>query len=169
MNKVNLIRCGVGEFCGMANDRKPLRETKVGKWVAEKFPDVIEVIGDALPEKGVLGILKNLIDGKSMTSAERLQFEQLYSSELIEIEREITKRWEADAKSQFMLPQITRPLIVLALVAGLLTFITLDSLEVRFSIAPHWVAMYEVVLIAAIGGYFSARTIDKRNQNKYSA
>ena len=38
---------------------KPFKDTKVGKFLLEKLPNLA---GDILPDKGVLGIVKNLID-----------------------------------------------------------------------------------------------------------
>ena len=48
---------------------KPFKETKVGKFLLEKLPNLA---GDILPDKGVLGIVKNLIDqDDSLTPEER--------------------------------------------------------------------------------------------------
>jgi hypothetical protein len=52
-------------------DKKPFKETKLGKFLAEKAPRVLDVVGDALPEKGVLGIVKNLIDREPDLTAEQ--------------------------------------------------------------------------------------------------
>jgi hypothetical protein len=41
---------------------KKLRETKVGQWLREKAPSVLDVVGDVLPDRGVLGVIKNLVD-----------------------------------------------------------------------------------------------------------
>ena len=43
-------------------DNKKFRDTKVGKFINQKAPKVIDIVGDALPDSGVLGIVKNLID-----------------------------------------------------------------------------------------------------------
>lgn len=40
---------------------KPFKETKLGKFLSEKVPDVADMVGDVLPDKGVLGIIKNVI------------------------------------------------------------------------------------------------------------
>lgn len=41
---------------------KKLKDTKVGKFLKEKAPDVLNIVGDLLPENGTLGIVKNAID-----------------------------------------------------------------------------------------------------------
>jgi hypothetical protein len=49
--------------------KKTFKETKFGKILAEKLPDAIAIIGDVLPDNGVFGIAKNLID-KAVISKE---------------------------------------------------------------------------------------------------
>ena len=46
----------------MKGDKKKLKNTKLGKWLAEKAPGVLSVVGELLPDKGALGVVKNLID-----------------------------------------------------------------------------------------------------------
>jgi hypothetical protein len=61
-------------------DRKPFKETKLGQFLAVKAPKVLGVIGDVLPDRGVLGIVKNLIDKDPDIPAEdKLEFERLYA------------------------------------------------------------------------------------------
>lgn len=47
--------------------KKPFKDTKVGKFITSKLPGFV---GDILPDKGVLGIVKNLIDNDPELSAE---------------------------------------------------------------------------------------------------
>lgn len=42
--------------------RKKFRDTKVGKFLKDKAPEVLDVVGDLLPDSGVLGVAKNLIN-----------------------------------------------------------------------------------------------------------
>jgi hypothetical protein len=57
---------------------KPFKETKVGQWLKEKAPKALDVIGDVLPDKGVLGIVKNLIDrDPEIPDEQKLEFEKL--------------------------------------------------------------------------------------------
>ena len=41
--------------------KKKFAETKVGSFLASKAPNVLNAIGDILPDQGTLGIVKNLI------------------------------------------------------------------------------------------------------------
>ena len=40
---------------------KPIKDTKIGKFLMEKAPKVLDVVGNLLPNSGALGIIKNLI------------------------------------------------------------------------------------------------------------
>jgi len=41
--------------------KKRLKDTKIGKWLRETSPKVLDLVGHLLPDKGVLGVVKNLI------------------------------------------------------------------------------------------------------------
>ena len=43
-------------------DRKKIKDTLLGKWLAEKAPNVLGTVGDLLPDSGALGVVKNLLD-----------------------------------------------------------------------------------------------------------
>jgi hypothetical protein len=51
--------------------KKPFKETKFGKLLTEKLPEAARIVGDALPDQGVLGIVKNLIDGATIGPEEK--------------------------------------------------------------------------------------------------
>lgn len=43
-------------------DKKKFKETKVGVFIKDKAPEILDTVGDLLPDAGVLGIVKNLIN-----------------------------------------------------------------------------------------------------------
>ena len=49
---------------------KKLKDSKLGKLLKNKAPKILEIAGDLLPEKGVLGVVKNLIDKDENLSSE---------------------------------------------------------------------------------------------------
>ena len=64
-----------------------IKDTKIGKFLAEKAPNVLKVVGDVLPDNGALGIIKNLIDGEPDLSPEEkaqmhAQLVELYNLEV---------------------------------------------------------------------------------------
>lgn len=42
--------------------KKKFKDTKIGIFLKDKAPHIIDIVGDVLPDKGALGILKNIID-----------------------------------------------------------------------------------------------------------
>jgi hypothetical protein len=51
------------------SSRKKLKDTKVGGWLREKSPKILGIVGDLLPESGILGVIKNLVDSDHNISA----------------------------------------------------------------------------------------------------
>ena len=50
--------------------KKKFKDTKIGIFLKEKAPDLLDKVGDFLPDKGVLGIVKNIIDKDDKLSPE---------------------------------------------------------------------------------------------------
>ena len=147
-------------------ERTKLRDTKVGQWLRNTAPKVLDVVGDALPDSGMLGVVKNLVDvDPDITHEQRMELENLIVSERMAMESELTKRWQSDNTSDSWLAKHTRPIIVLSLVAALFVFIVLDSLDIAFDVRDAWVTLYEILIVTAVGGYFTLRSVyDKRNK-----
>lgn len=75
---------------------KPIKETKLGKFLKEKAPKVLDVVGDLLPDKGVLGIVKNLISSDSDIKPEdRIEYTKLEQ----EFELEVMRMEQQDRES----------------------------------------------------------------------
>jgi len=144
-----------------------LKDTKVGSWLREKAPDILDKVGDFIPNSGVLGVVKNLIDSEpDITHEQKMEIEKLLQSERISKDEQLTKRWESDNQSDSWLAKHTRPLIVLSLVSALFIFIILDSLEIAFNVRESWVSLYEVLILTAVVGYFTLRSVFDKKQNK---
>ncbi len=46
----------------MSDNKKRIKDTNLGGWLKDKAPGVLSLVGDLLPDKGGLGIVKNLLD-----------------------------------------------------------------------------------------------------------
>ena len=147
----------------MHEPRQRIKETRIGQWLKSKAPHILETVGDLLPDRGALGVLKRIVDKDDKIQQEDRQELLALIGEIQAIEEEITARWASDAASTSWLARNVRPLIVLVLVAALLLFITLDSLALDFTVRDAWVSLYEVLTLTAVGGYFTLRSlVDKR-------
>jgi hypothetical protein len=81
--------------------KKKFKDTKLGKWLKEKAPDVLDTVGDFLPEEGVLGIVKNIIDKTPNLSPEDKAAAQAMVREMYELEvadRDSARKREVEVK-----------------------------------------------------------------------
>lgn len=141
--------------------RKKFKDTKIGIFLKEKAPAILDKVGDFLPDKGGLGIIKNIIS-KDDTLSETDKAEAL---ELIKLEyendKEITERWKSDMGSDSWLSKNSRPIVLLSLVGMLFLFMGLDSFEIKFDIKESWISLYETILVTVIIAYFGSRGVEK--------
>lgn len=53
--------------------KKKFKDTAIGSKIIDLIPNAKELIGDALPDKGLLGMVGNLIAGSSLSSEKRAE------------------------------------------------------------------------------------------------
>ena len=148
------------------SDKKPkkkFKDTKVGSFLLEKAPSILGVIGDVLPDAGVLGIVKGLIEKEPaavLPPEDKEKALKLLELDLIEMQ-EVSKRWDSDMKSDSWLSKNTRPitLIYLTLITSL--YIILDSLNIAFDIDESWVELLKTLLVTIYVAYFGSRGFEK--------
>ena len=141
---------------------KKFKDTRIGKFLKEKAPELLDKVGDILPDKGGLGILKNLIskDDKLSPEDKELALKEL-ELDIAEMQ-EVTKRWESDMNSDSWLSKNSRPIVLLALIGMLFIFIILDSFyKLAFDVSSEWVDLYKYVLMATVTAYFGIRGAEK--------
>ena len=136
-----------------------IKDTKLGKWLKSKAPNVLNTVGDLLPDQGALGLVKNLIDkdpdvdtaeGTAMVDAE------------IEFQKNVTERWKADMGSDVKLAKLIRPVTLICLMAMFMVTMVLDSLDqLPFNVKDSYVSLLEILMLTAFGEYFAGRTIEK--------
>ncbi len=111
--------------------------------------------------KGVGGIIDNLHTSKEEKLAAELKIKQLISDYEIEIEKNITSRWEADLKSDSWLSKNVRPLVLIFLIVCTMLLIFIDAGALNFEVKSSWVDLLQLVLITVIGAYFGGRSLEK--------
>ena len=137
---------------------KPLRDTKVGAWLRDKAPSVLDVVGDVLPDRGVLGVVKNLVDkDPTLDSAE---FQVLVEAEMT-AQEQVTRRWEADAKTDVKVAQYIRPLTLVALTLFYMVITVWDGVDQAFMPPENYINLLEILMLTVFGAYFAGRTIEK--------
>ena len=111
--------------------------------------------------KGVGSVIDNLhTSAEEKLEAER-KIKELIASYQIEMEKNITRRWEADLKSDSWLSKNVRPLVLIFLIVCTMLLIFIDAGALNFEVKSSWVDLLQLVLITVIGAYFGGRSIEK--------
>ena len=111
--------------------------------------------------KGVGGVIDNLhTSGEEKLEAER-KIKELVANYEVEMEKNITSRWEADLKSDSWLSKNVRPLVLIFLIVCTMLLIFIDAGALNFEVKSSWVDLLQLVLITVIGAYFGGRSLEK--------
>lgn len=137
---------------------KKLRDTKVGQWLKEKAPSVLDVVGDVLPDRGVLGVIKNLVDKDPTLDSE--SFKAVMDAE-IKAQENVTKRWEADAKSDVKLAKLIRPIMLVLLCVFFMVMMIWEGIDPNFKPPESYISLLEILMLTVFGAYFAGRTVEK--------
>ena len=141
--------------------KKKFAETKVGKFLKEKAPAVLNSIGDILPDQGGLGIVKNIISSdNSIEPQDKEMAMKLLEQDIAEMQT-VSNRWSNDMKSDSWLSKNTRPLALIYLTFASTLLIVLDSFHTTFDVDSAWVELLKTLLITVYVAYFGSRGAEK--------
>ena len=139
--------------------QQKIKDTGLGKWLKSKAPNVLDVVGNLLPDQGGLGIVKNLIEkdpdvdtdeGVAAVDAE------------IQFQNNVTERWKADMGSDVKLAKLIRPVTLIALMGMFMVTMVADSMDNwPFNVKDSYVDLLQILMLTAFGAYFAGRTIEK--------
>ena len=142
----------------MEND-KTIKDTALGAWLKDKAPNILDTVGDLLPDKGALGIVKNLLDKEP--GVDPAEAKAKIDAE-IAFQNNVTERWKADMGSDVKLAKYIRPVTLIALMAMFMVTMVLDSLDqLPFNVKDSYVSLLEILMLTSFGAYFAGRTIEK--------
>jgi hypothetical protein len=111
--------------------------------------------------KGVGDVIDNLHTSKEEKLAAELKIKELISNYEIEMEKNITSRWEVDMKSDSWLSKNVRPMVLIFLVVCTMLMIFIDAGTINFLVEEKWTDLLQIVLITVIGAYFGGRSFEK--------
>ena len=134
----------------MSKERKKFKETKLGQFLLGKS-GVFQSLAETIPDKGVLGVLKNLIlKDDTLPQPDKETALKMLEIELEEMDA-VTRRWEADAMSDSWLSKNVRPisLVFLTLVYATGFFLNYD------------LTIINQLLLLVYGAYFGSRGLEK--------
>ena len=138
---------------------KKIKDTKLGSWLKSKAPQVLDVVGDLLPDSGGLGVVKNLIDKDPEVDSVDAQTQ--IDAE-VRFQENVTERWKADMGSDVKLAKLIRPVTLIALMGMFMVTMFIDSMDnVPFNVKSSYVDLLQILMLTAFGAYFAGRTIEK--------
>ena len=111
--------------------------------------------------KDVGGVIDNLTTTKEEKLAAEHKIKELISNHELELQKQVTNRWEADMKSDSWLSKNVRPLVLIFLVVSTVLMIFIDAGVIAFEVKDTWVDLLQLVLITVIGAYFGGRSLEK--------
>nr|QPI16180.1 MAG: hypothetical protein NIOZUU157_00062 [Virus NIOZ-UU157] len=111
--------------------------------------------------KGIGGVVDNLHTSKDEKLAAELKIKELVASYEVQMEKEISSRWQADMKSDSWLSKNVRPLVLIFLVVATVLLIFIDAGVINFVVEAKWTDLLQLVLITVIGAYFGGRSLEK--------
>ena len=141
------------------SEDKKIKNTKLGAWLKSKAPNVLDVVGDLLPDSGGLGIVKNLIDKEP--DVDPAEAQAVIDAE-VRFQENVTERWKADMSSDVKLAKLIRPITLIALMTMFMLTMVADSMDNwPFNVKDSYVDLLQILMLTAFGAYFAGRTIEK--------
>ena len=154
----------------MSVDKKPFKETGLGKILLGVIPGFIKGASKILPDSGVLGVIKNLIDtDPTMTDEEKAaahdQLVELYKLE-VEDSDSARKREAAivTAGGKDWMMSLTGIIGLAAFAFIVYTVVTTNVPESNKEIFIHMIGIVEGVALSIFGYYFGS-AVKKDNKN----
>jgi len=112
--------------------------------------------------KSVGGVIDNLHTSEEEKLEAERKIKELVASYEVQMEKEISSRWNADMKSDSWLSKNVRPLVLVFLVVSTVLMIFIDAGTINFVVEAKWTDLLQLVLITVIGAYFGGRTLEKK-------
>lgn len=139
---------------------KPFKETKVGKFLLDKLPNLA---GDILPDKGVLGIVKNLIDSDDSLPPQEKEtlLKELYELEIAD--RNSARQREVEVKKsggQDYMMFITGIVGLASFMFMIYAVVYIPSVT-KNELFVHLMGAIEGVVISNIFAYYYGTSSDK--------
>ncbi len=144
------------------SDKKKFKETTVGKLLFGAASMINPTLGNILsgvssPQEALAAIGKSKISNDDKIKLQQMIYEQ----QNIEMES-ITRRWEADSKSDSWLSRNVRPMVLIWCIVVFSLAGILDSIEsIPFHIGVTWNDTFEKVMMAVVISYFGGRSSEK--------
>ena len=114
---------------------------------------------------GVIKEIGVVIDNLTTTEEEKLeikkQVQQILEDADTKAQVEVSRRWEADMKSDSFLSKNIRPMILIYLTVIFTSLAFFDGNIGEFALAKEYIPIFQTLLVTVYGAYFVGRTWEK--------
>jgi hypothetical protein len=123
----------------------------LGKIFSSGAKDLVDSVGNAIDKIHTSAEEKELI--KAEIKQKILDYDY-------NIQKEVTKRWEADMQGNWLTKSI-RPISLAFLLLVLTVFTLVDFSFVELEIKDSWVDLWQLLALTSFGAYFGGRSYEK--------
>ena len=95
--------------------------------------------------KNVGGVIDNLHTSKEEKLEAERKIKELVANYQVEMEKNITSRWEADLKSDSWLSKNVRPMVLIFLIVCTMLLIFIDAGALKFNVKDSYVDLLQLV------------------------
>ena len=146
----------------MKEGKKKFKDTKVGAWLAQHAPSILDGVSELTPDAGLLSVVADAVRGRQLPEEDLMEFERLKVEAEKSFQDNVTRRWEADTKTNYWLPNNIRPVTLATLTLVTLTFIGIDAADgVGFTLGEGHLDLLQYLTMTAFGAYFAGRSYEK--------
>ena len=146
--------------------KKKFKETKLGKFLLGKAPDILEVAGDLLPDAGLLGTVAKLIDKSPDLTPEdkeqaHNQLKELYALEVAD--RDSARKRETDIAKTGRFDLMFNLTGIIGLSAFAFIIYAIVYLEIPETNKEVWIHLIGICegIVLSIFGYFYGSAVGK--------
>ena len=120
--------------------------------------------------KNLVGNATEIIDEVVTTKEEKLEAQrkitELIKSHEIEMEKNITRRWDSDMKSDTWLSKNVRPMMLIFVMVCTMLLIFIDAGFIDFQVPTKFVDLLQITVLTIVASYFGGRSFEKVKSKK---
>lgn len=125
------------------------------------FKFISKIFGGTSPVDSVMGIVDKFHFSKEEKAQYKKEMEIFFQKAEMEMQKQVTNRWELDMKSDSWLSKNIRPMVLIFSLVTTILLIFIDSGRLDFNVDEGWVSLLKVVLTTVLFAYFGGRSIEK--------
>ena len=112
------------------------------------------------------GIADKFIQTKEEKDAFKKEMTDLFIKADIEMQKNITSRWQTDMQSDNKLSKSVRPAVLIFLIISTILLIFIDSGFINFAVDDEWKELLKLLLMTTVAAYFGGRSYEKGTKIK---